>query len=91
MTTPDTTAPKHAADEPISYELEPVAYAELEADSASFLPLAARRVLYVLGLAGVVVAPVLAISQPEYATAIVTSSGILTAAALGTALANPSR
>jgi hypothetical protein len=64
---------------------------ELVADSSTFLPLAARRVLYVLALAGAAAAPVLALSSPELATAIVTAAGVLNVAALGTALANPSR
>lgn len=71
------TAPKHAE---ISTE-----------DAPTFLPLAVRRVLYVLGLAGAVAAPVLAITAPEYAAAIVTGASVLNAAALGTALANPAR
>lgn len=56
-----------------------------------FLPLGVRRVLYVVALAGAAVAPVIAVTQPEYAGAIVTGSSVLSAAALGTALANPSR
>ncbi len=56
-----------------------------------FLPLGARRVLYVLGLAGAVAAPVIAVTDPSYAAAVVTAAGILNAAALGTALANPPR
>jgi hypothetical protein len=65
---------------------------ELIAESApAFLPLAARRVLYVLALAGAAAAPVVALSHPELSVAIVTSAGILNVAALGTALANPSR
>nr|WP_278101888.1 hypothetical protein [Microbacterium proteolyticum] len=63
----------------------------IEDPRPEFLPLPVRRVLYVLGLAAAVTAPVLAVSAPEYAAAIVTGAGILNAAALGTALANPSR
>lgn len=65
---------------------------ELVAEPASppeFLPLAARRVLYVAGLLGAVAAPILAVSQPDYAAAIVAGAGLLSSAALGTALANP--
>jgi hypothetical protein len=58
---------------------------------AEFLPLAARRVLYVIALVGMAAAPVVAISQPDYAGAILTAAGVLNVAALGTALANPSR
>lgn len=69
-----------------------LASVELVAESGpAFLPLAARRVLYVLALAGAAAAPVLALSSPELATAIVTAAGVLNVAALGTALANPSR
>ena len=63
----------------------------IEEGSAAFLPLAARRVLYVLALAGAAAAPVVALSHPELATAIITAAGVLNVAALGTALANPSR
>lgn len=56
-----------------------------------FLPLTGRRVLYVLSLVGLVAAPVLAVTNPDYAVAITTGAGILGSAALGTALANPSR
>lgn len=90
-TTPTTRAERAALlDE---YQtLEPVEFGEVEfIDRPEFLPLAVRRVLYVLALAGNVAAPVLAISAPEYAAAIVTGSAVLGAAALGTALANPSR
>lgn len=62
-----------------------------EAGEPHFLPLPVRRVLYVLALVGAVGAPILAVSNPEYAAAVVTGAGILNAAALGTALANPSR
>lgn len=66
-------------------------FAEVIYDDGHFLPLAARRVIYVLALAGNVVAPVLAVTNPEYAAAIVTAASTLSAAAAGTALANPSR
>lgn len=64
---------------------------EGEIVTETFLPLTARRVLYVLSLAAAVVAPVLAVTAPEYAAAIVTASGVLAAAAGATALANPRR
>lgn len=78
--------PDHIADTPLA-EVDVL----VTEAAPQFLPLATRRVLYVLGLASAVVAPVLAISQPEYAAAVVTAGGILQAAALGTALANPPR
>lgn len=65
--------------------------AELVYEPNQFLPLGVRRVLYVVSLAGTAIAPVLAVTNPEYAAAIVAGSGVLNAAALGTALANPSR
>lgn len=64
---------------------------ELVAEPDGFMPLGIRRALYILGLAGAAIAPVLAVTHPEYAAGIVAGSGVLTAAALGTALANPSR
>ncbi|KRC60926.1 hypothetical protein ASE14_08170 [Agromyces sp. Root81] len=96
MTTPDTTSPKHAADEPISYELAPVAYAELApvayAELApELLPLNVRRVLYLLGIAALVAGPVVAVQMPEYGTAIISAGNMLGAVGLGTALANPRR
>lgn len=74
-----------------AYGVSYAATAELVAgeQSPAFLPLGTRRVLYVVALAATVVAPVLAISAPEYAAAIVTAGGTLQVAALGTALANP--
>ena len=64
---------------------------ELHAEPSPFLSLGVRRVLYLAGLAGAAIAPVLAVTMPEYAAAIVAGAGVLNAAALGTALANPSR
>ncbi len=64
---------------------------ELVIEKEGFLSLGVRRVLYLAGLAGAALAPVLAVTHPEYAAGIVAGSGVLTAAALGTALANPSR
>lgn len=85
MTEPKTRAEARA----IQPEFDP--FTEIESPTGEFLPLAARRVLYVMGLAGAVVAPVVAVTQPDYAAAIVSAAGILTAAAIGTALANPPR
>lgn len=61
------------------------------ATSPEFLPLAVRRVLYIVGLAALVVAPTVGVEFPEYAQAITTAGNLLGAAALGTALANPPR
>ncbi|RZU66741.1 hypothetical protein EV379_3107 [Microterricola gilva] len=55
-----------------------------------FLPLSVRRGLYLVALAAAVAAPFVAIAAPEYAPPVVTASSILAAAAVGTALANPS-
>ncbi len=63
----------------------------LEAEKDEFLPLAWRRVLYILGLAALVVAPTIAVEFAAYGAAITTAGNLLGAAALGTALANPSR
>ncbi|MFI8633986.1 hypothetical protein ACIGEP_15485 [Microbacterium sp. NPDC077663] len=83
---PETRAEARAMmDEPVTYE------AELVGEGDAFLPLAFRRALYVASLVGAVVAPVLAVSQPDYAAAIATGSGVLAAAAAGAALANPRR
>lgn len=71
----------------------PVAVAELVAvadDVApEFLPLGVRRVLYILGLVALVAAPVIGVEFPDYETAITTGGNLLGAAAIGTALANP--
>lgn len=56
-----------------------------------FLPLPVRRVLYIGALVGAVAAPVIAVTSPDYAAAIITGSSVLSAAALSTALANPSK
>lgn len=64
--------------------------AEVGAEEA-FIPLAVRRGLYLLALAGSVAAPVLAVYQTELATAVTTSAGVLNVAALGVALANPKK
>lgn len=82
--------PDHAADYDPATDVPQ--YAELEAvDTApEFLTLPIRRVLYVSALVGAVAAPILAVTQPEYAAAIITGSSILTTAAVGGALASPS-
>lgn len=90
METPTTRA-EAREQEYATLEMPPVFTDVLVADSSQFLPLPVRRVLYVLALAGFVTAPVLAVTAPEYAAAIVTGAGVLGTAALGTALANPSR
>ena len=73
-------------------DTEPVSFTdELTSASADFLPLNVRRILYVIALVGAVVAPGVAIVAPEWSAAIMTASSTLAAAALGTALANPSR
>lgn len=83
--TPQTRAEaREMDDEPTILEGELI-------ESEAFLPLAFRRALYVASLVGAVVAPVLAVSQPDYAAAIATGSGVLAAAAAGAALANPRR
>lgn len=58
---------------------------------AELLPLNVRRGLYLLSIAALVAGPLLAVTQPEYGTAIVGAGNMLGAIALGTALANPSR
>ncbi len=62
-----------------------------ETSDPAFLPLGVRRVLYIIGLAALVVAPTIGVNAPEYAQAITTAGNLLGVAALGTALANPSR
>lgn len=68
---------------------EPVELGSVE--PAGFLPLVVRRALYLAGLAGAVAAPIVAVTSPEYATAILSAAGVLEVAALGVALGNPSR
>lgn len=81
---------RFASSTPAELEAESIELvAELAESSPAFLPLTVRRVVYVVGLAGVVVAPVLALSSPELAGAIFTASSSLSAIGLGTALANP--
>lgn len=71
----------------------PLPYITLDsAPSAEpFLSLSVRRVLYLLGLAALVAAPTVGVNFPEYADAINVAGNLLGAAALGTALANPTR
>ena len=61
---------------------------DFEPEDTSFLPVAVRRVLYVVGLAATVVAPILGVEFPEYREAFMSGGMILQAAALGTAIAN---
>mgnify|MGYP003505354069 FL=1 len=61
---------------------------DFEPEDTSFLPVAVRRVLYVVGLAAAVVAPILGVEFPEYRDAIMSGGIILQAAAFGTAIAN---
>jgi hypothetical protein len=61
------------------------------APAPEFLPLPIRRGGYVVALLLVVAAPIVAVSSPEYAAAILAAAAPLEAAALGLALANPSR
>lgn len=81
---PDATPAAFA--EPVEYELELGSV-----EPAGFLPLVVRRALYLAGLAGAVAAPIVAVTSPEYATAILSAAGVLEVAALGVALGNPSR
>ncbi len=61
------------------------------AEPGEFMPLPVRRVLYLVGLAALIVAPSIAVEFPAYGQAIETAGNLLGAAALGTALANPTR
>ena len=61
---------------------------DFEPEDTSFLPVAVRRVLYVVGLAATVAAPILGVEFPEYSEAFTSGGMILQAAALGTAIAN---
>jgi hypothetical protein len=83
-----------AESEPQPAELPTVLYGTaelLEAPSEDFLPLNVRRVLYLAGLAALVVAPLISVQAGEYGEAIATAGNLLGAVGLGTALANPSR
>lgn len=61
------------------------------AEPEQFLPLPVRRTLYVVALIMSVVAPVVALLHPDLAPALVAGAGLLNAAAVGTALANPTK
>lgn len=74
-----------AAAEPIEFTTELVAQPD------GFLPLNLRRGLYLFGIAAVVVAPIVAVTFPEYGDGIMTGGQLLAGIGLGTALANPSR
>lgn len=84
----------HTAEQTVAaYTGEHVTTELLSADPGPepFLSLGTRRVLYIVGLAALVVAPTVGVNFPEYAQAIETAGNLLGAAALGTALANPTR
>jgi hypothetical protein len=72
-------------------ELEPIEAELVEAGVPDFLPLVGRRAAYVAALLLVVAAPIVAVSSPDYAAAILAAAAPLEAAALGVALANPTR
>ena len=57
-------------------------------EDSSFLPVAVRRIMYVLGLAATILAPILGVQFPEYREGFQNAGMILQAAALGTAIAN---
>lgn len=67
------------------------ATAEIVTEREDFLPLNVRRVLYLAGLAALVVAPLISVQAGDYGDAIATAGNLLGAVGLGTALANPSR
>ena len=92
MTIPQTRAEARAAAETSddSVVSEGEHYGEAH-EPERFLPLGVRRVLYVIALAAFAAGPVLAVTHPEYGTAIITSGNVLGTAAIGTALANPTR
>ncbi|QCQ16980.1 hypothetical protein [Microbacterium sp. RG1] len=64
---------------------------ELQAASSEFLPLNVRRVLYVVAIAGLAVAPFFQTSAADLALSIQSASSLLGSVALGAALANPTR
>ncbi|MCC2032445.1 hypothetical protein [Microbacterium allomyrinae] len=81
-----------------SYDAEPLTYqSTLEGDiyaggpPAEFLPLNARRTLFLVGIAALFAGPLLAVQLPEYGDALVVGGNLLAAVGLGTALANPTR
>lgn len=78
---------------PYAYVGEPAeASVELVADpEPEFLPLNVRRVLYVIALGALVAAPSIAVELPAYGSAIESAGNLLAIAAVGTALANPTR
>jgi len=103
-TTPDTT-PDSSPVAPMSWSREvalapvttPIDLAEqptamfTAAEPDELLSLRTRRVLYLAGLAALVVGPVIAVQFPDYGAAIVSGGNMLGAVGLGTALANPTR
>lgn len=64
---------------------------ELQSASSEFLPLNVRRVMYVLAIAGLAVAPFFQTAAPDLALSIQSASSLLGSVALGAALANPTR
>lgn len=81
----------HAAEATIGAYTLPTTEVTLTDGPEPFLSLGIRRVLYIVGLAALVVAPTVGVNFPDYAEAITTAGNLLGAAALGTALANPTR
>ena len=79
-------ATNYATTEPVLFEGELVAE-----KPAEFLPLNARRALFIAGIAALFVGPLLAVQLPEYGDALVVGGNMLAAVGLGTALANPTR
>ncbi|AMB58231.1 hypothetical protein [Microterricola viridarii] len=68
-----------------------MSHAAPDKTAPDLLGLTGRRVLYALSILGAVAAPFVAVGAPEWAPAVVTATGVLTVAAGGAALANPSR
>lgn len=81
---PGTT--DYAAVQPVVLEGELVS-----SPPAEFLPLNARRALFLAGIAALFAGPLLAVQLPEYGDALVVGGNLLAAVGLGTALANPTR
>lgn len=92
-----TTTPQRYPNGPRRFaEIPPAEQAEISHElivdpGTQFLPLPARRAAYVVALLLVAAAPIIAVSAPDYAAAILAAAAPLEAAALGVALANPTR
>ena len=69
----------------------PLTRREIAAGAPELLSLPIRRVLYLVGLAALVVAPVVTVHAADYGNAIAAAGNLLGAVALGTALAHPTR